>query len=105
MEMLKSQKSQLTCSYCSRIFRDPILLPCGDSICRDHLKDRDVVKANRIKCKKCNEEFGVTQELILTKSYARSYNFLLENLNKNRRFLIRKEQDLTWKFESDLIRS
>jgi hypothetical protein len=52
-------KSQLTCSYCSRIFKDPILLSCGDSICRQHLKEKDVVKQNKIKCVKCNEEFGV----------------------------------------------
>jgi hypothetical protein len=57
--MLKSQKSQVTCSYCSRIFKDPILLPCHDSICREHLNERDPRKANRIKCKKCNQEFGV----------------------------------------------
>ena len=57
--MLKPQKSQLTCSYCSRIFKDPILLPCNDSICREHLNERDVVKQNKIKCTKCNEEFGV----------------------------------------------
>ena len=49
-------KSQLTCSYCSKAFKDPILLPCDDSICRQHLSDRDVVKQNKIKCKKCNEE-------------------------------------------------
>jgi hypothetical protein len=57
--MLKSQKSQVTCSYCSRIFKDPIQLPCEDSICRQHLTERDALKANRIKCKKCNHEFGV----------------------------------------------
>jgi hypothetical protein len=57
--MFKSKKSRLTCSYCSRILRDPILLPCEDSICRQHLKEREIVKANRIKCKKCNEEFQV----------------------------------------------
>ena len=52
-------KSQLTCSHCSKIYKDPILLPCDDTICRQHLYERDVVKANRIKCNKCNEEFGV----------------------------------------------
>jgi hypothetical protein len=57
--MLKSQKSQLTCSYCSRIFKDPIILPCGDSMCRQHLKERDVVKQNKIRCNKCNAEFQV----------------------------------------------
>jgi hypothetical protein len=52
-------KSQLLCSYCSRIFKDPILLPCGDSICRQHLNERDVIKQNKIKCKECNAEFEV----------------------------------------------
>jgi hypothetical protein len=56
--MLKS-KSQMTCSYCSKIFKKPILLPCHDSICLEHLSEKAVVKANRIKCNKCNEEFGV----------------------------------------------
>ena len=50
-------KSQLTCSYCSKIFKDPILLPCNHSICRDHLKERNVVKENKIKCNKCKHEF------------------------------------------------
>jgi hypothetical protein len=57
--MLKSQKSPLTCSYCSRIFKDPILLPCNDTICCQHLKERDVIKQNKIKCKKCKQEFRV----------------------------------------------
>jgi hypothetical protein len=52
-------KSQLTCSYCSKIYKDPILLTCEDSICREHLSERDVVRENKIKCKLCSEEFGV----------------------------------------------
>jgi hypothetical protein len=61
MEMLKSQKSKLTCSFCSRIFKDPICRTYGDSICREHLKERDVVKQNKIKFKACSEEFGVKE--------------------------------------------
>jgi hypothetical protein len=57
--MLKSEKSQVTCSYCSRIVKDPILLPCNDSICREHLNESDVVRENKIKCAKCSEEFQV----------------------------------------------
>ena len=34
-------------------------MPCDDSICREHLSVRDVVKQNKIKCKKCNKEFQV----------------------------------------------
>jgi hypothetical protein len=59
MEMLNSNKSQLTCSYCSKIFKNPIQLPCDDSICRQHLIEGEVVKENKIKCQKCNQEFGV----------------------------------------------
>jgi len=62
--MLKSRKSQLTCSYCSRIFKDPIIFPCGDSICREHLSQREAIKDNKIKCKKCNEEFQVKDNQI-----------------------------------------
>jgi hypothetical protein len=36
------------------------MLPCDDSICLEHLSDRDVVKENRLKCKECNREFQVT---------------------------------------------
>jgi hypothetical protein len=52
-------KSQLTCTYCSRILKDPILLPCDDSICCGHLSERKVVKENRIKCGKCKQEFQI----------------------------------------------
>jgi hypothetical protein len=72
-------KSQLTCSYCSKIAKDPIELPCEDLICRKHLSERDVAKKNKIKCKKCNESFQVKDnqfksikaltQLIETQSY------------------------------------
>ena len=57
--MLKSHKSHLTCSYCSRIVKGPIALPCDETICREHLNEKDVVRENKIKCTKCNEEFQV----------------------------------------------
>jgi len=80
--MLKSPKSQLTCSYCSKIIRDPIQLPCDDSICREHLKDRDVVKQNKIKCKKCSEEFQVNgyefRSDTTLKSLIESHSYLSE---------------------------
>ncbi len=52
-------KSKLTCPYCYRIYKDPILLPCEHSICSGHLSERNVAKENKIKCKACNEEFQV----------------------------------------------
>jgi hypothetical protein len=56
--MLKS-KSQLTCSYCSRIFHDPIELPCSHNLCRQHLTENNVIKENKIKCVTCKVEFKV----------------------------------------------
>jgi hypothetical protein len=52
-------KSQLTCSYCSRIFKDPIQLPCDENICREHLSEKAIVKENKIKCNECKGEFQI----------------------------------------------
>ena len=52
-------KSKLTCSYCSKIYKDPIELTCGDLICQAHLKEKEVVQKNKIKCSICSKEFQV----------------------------------------------
>jgi hypothetical protein len=90
--MLKSQKSKLTCSYCSRIYKDPIDLPCGDSICREHLSDKDVLKVNRIKCKECNGEFGVKNNEFYS-------NKTLKNLIESHSYLSEDEISLKQKLE------
>ncbi len=87
--MLKS-KANWTCSYCSKILKDPIELPCEDCICRQHLKEKDVVKQNKIKCVKCQDSFPIKghefksiktlKQLIEDKSYLREEEM---NLKKN----------------------
>ena len=52
-------KSSLTCSYCSKIFKDPVKLPCKHHLCKEHLTEKNVVKENRIKCVECKQEFQV----------------------------------------------
>jgi hypothetical protein len=54
-----SLKSILTCSFCSKIFKDPVELPCEDFICKEHLTAIDVQKQNKIKCVECKQEFPV----------------------------------------------
>ena len=54
-------KSSLTCSYCSKIYKDPVELICGDLICQTHLKAREVVQKNKIKCGTCKQEFPVKE--------------------------------------------
>ena len=46
-------KSTLTCRYCSKIFKDPIELPCSHHLCKEHLSEKTVAKENRIKCGEC----------------------------------------------------
>ena len=52
-------KSELKCSYCKLILKDPVQLPCGDSICENHLMYWHVLKQNRIECQVCKQEFEV----------------------------------------------
>jgi hypothetical protein len=48
-----------TCSYCSKIFKDPIELPCKQHLCKGHLDEKYVTKEKRIKCGKCKKDFQV----------------------------------------------
>jgi hypothetical protein len=52
-------KSTLTCAYCSKIFKDPIELPCSHHLCKEHLGEKTVAKQNRIKCGECKKHFVV----------------------------------------------
>ena len=52
-----SLKSELTCFYCVKIYRKPVILPCNHSLCEEHLKDIDVLKVKSIQCKTCRQEF------------------------------------------------
>jgi hypothetical protein len=90
-------KSNWTCSYWNKILKDPILLPCEDNICRQHLIEKDVVKQNAIKCVKCKENFPLKdrefksiktlKQLIEEKSYLSEEEM---NLKQNLEESIRK---------------
>ena len=59
MKRKLSTKSDYTCSYCNKIFKDPIILPCSDNICAHHLKEENVLKQNRIECVDCKRAFKI----------------------------------------------
>ena len=46
-------KSSLTCSYCSKIYKNPIELPCSHTLCKEHLAEKNV---NKIKCAECKQD-------------------------------------------------
>jgi hypothetical protein len=54
-----SLKVDLTCSYCSKILKDLVELPCQDLICKEHLKEKEVIQKNKIKCRECKKEFQI----------------------------------------------
>ena len=92
--MFKS-KSHLTCSYCAKILKDPILLPCDVSICREHLSDRDVVKTNKIKCKECSKEFRINDHEFRS-------NKTLRNLIESESYLSGEETSLKHEIEMSI---
>jgi hypothetical protein len=56
-----SLKSEFTCTYCKKIYRKPVILPCNHCLCEEHLMDIDVLKVKKIQCKTCRQEFGLDE--------------------------------------------
>ena len=89
-------KTNLTCSYCSKIYKDPIELPCEDCICREHLTEQDIVQQNKIKCAKCQRVFEV-KNADLFKS-----NKSLKQLVDDKSYLSEEETNLTQQLEESI---
>jgi hypothetical protein len=62
-------KSTLTCSYCSKLFKDPIELPCSHNLCKGHLTEKSVVQHNKIKCGDCKKDFKVNENVFKTNNF------------------------------------
>ena len=92
---MSQSKSQLTCAYCSKILKCPTVLPCGHSICRDHLIERDVLKGNKIKCKECNEDYQVKDNEFKS-------NEALKQLIESRSYLSEDELRLKQELEESI---
>ena len=48
-------KENLTCQYCNEIYKHPITLPCGDNICKQHIKEL-TSNSSSFTCPLCDEE-------------------------------------------------
>ena len=56
-------KSTLTCSHCSKIFKDPIELPCKHNLCKRHLTEKTTTnKSKKMKCGDCKQDFEIIKE-------------------------------------------
>jgi hypothetical protein len=81
-----SVKVDFTCLICSKIFKSPFVLPCGDTICEEHLNESNVLKNNSIKCQSCKETFEVKDNQMLRS------NTTVQKLISNERFLSYEEK-------------
>jgi hypothetical protein len=71
-----SVKVDFTCLICSKIFKSPFVLPCGDTICEEHLNESQVLKNNSIKCKSCEEVFEVKNNQMIRPN--KSFQMLIQ---------------------------
>ncbi len=92
---MNNLKSTLTCSYCSKIFKDPIELPCSHNLCEEHLAEKHVTKEKRIKCGECKKDFQVKDNDF------KANNFLKKQLD-DFRFLSDEEFTLKKQIEESI---
>ncbi len=65
---MTSVKQNFACAFCSKIYRNPFVLPCDDKLCEKHLKEASVRKTNSITCKMCQIEFDVKDNQMIRPS-------------------------------------
>ena len=58
---MSQMKCHFICSNCNKIFKHPILLPCYDTICEHHLREKTVLKQESIECKTCKQTFNLDE--------------------------------------------
>lgn len=72
-------KSAITCKQCRNILKKPILLPCGESVCLEHVQN---LPDNIYYCKFCTQEHTILNgELYMNKSLENLINANLCNVN------------------------
>jgi hypothetical protein len=91
-----SVKVDFTCLICSKILKNPFSLPCGDTICEEHLNDPKVLKNNSIKCQSCKEVFEVKNNQMIRSNKA------LQNLIQKELFLSDAEKTKKKSLEKSL---
>jgi hypothetical protein len=90
---MSSIKQDLMCLFCSKIYKNPFILPCDDILCGEHLNEVDVRKINSITCETCQIEFDVKDNQMIRPSKA------MQKLTENERYLSVEEKSLKKQLE------
>jgi hypothetical protein len=93
---MTSIKQDFACSFCSKIYNNPFILPCDDTLCQEHLNEANVRKNNSITCKTCQIEFEVKDNQLIRPSKA------MQKLIENERYLSDEEKSIKRQFEQSL---
>ena len=67
---MTSLKLELKCSFCSKVYKSPVVLPCGDTLCEQHLKEENACKTNSIKCQTCQKIFEINDNEMIRSNTA-----------------------------------
>jgi len=90
-----SEKSDFICSFCSKILKNPINLPCFDIICEHHLTETSVLHDKWIKCATCKVTFDLDTHTFVP-------NRILKNLLEKQFYLSDEEKYLKKSLENSL---
>ena len=63
-----NMKENLTCKYCNKVYNEPITLPCGDSLCKQHINELlSIDDSNTFLCPFCNKQ-NLNQNFTVSKT-------------------------------------
>ena len=96
-----SEKSDFVCAFCSRILKNPINLPCGDSICKHHLDDSSSLKDNSIKCMvdSCKRKFNLDSNVFAPNKTVKNLLEKETHLSEKEKTLKKKMLDIVKEFK------
>ena len=99
-------KEELTCKYCHEIYKDPITLACGETICKQHFYElTSNSSSNKFMCPLCNQEI-LNQDLNVNKFIQKMvetelHKFEIDSKYKQTIENLRKELEINNDFEND----
>ena len=93
---MTSVKQDFACAFCSKMYKNPFLLPCDHTLCEEHLNEENVRKNNSITCKTCQKEFEVKDNQMIRP------NETMQKLIENENYFSDDEKSLKNQLEQSL---
>ena len=106
MNTLNQMKSMFDCKICSGLLKDPVVIPCGNTVCIAHTRD---VLNNSFACKCCKQEHSVSKDGFVISKFIQKQLEIQLNLIPNNQICaeymkqeeVKEDLDELKKFEQD----